>query len=116
MGGEGKAEKKAAKESKKKRSHEEGGEFKKPGLMDKFTAGSSGSSEGASSSEPRVKKVKSDAADGTSVADFNGFKKKKISLQEDSSKSEVYKSLFSSHKTALNKPVGNWVTFDPRYN
>jgi len=30
--------------------------------------------------------------------------------------SEVYKSLFSSHKTALNQPKGNWVTFDPRYN
>ena len=30
--------------------------------------------------------------------------------------SEVYKSLFSSHKTALNQPKGNWITFDPRYN
>jgi len=37
------------------------------------------------------------------------------SIQEGSG-SEVYKSLFSSHKTALNQPKGNWVTFDPRYN
>jgi len=37
-------------------------------------------------------------------------------VQNDPSKSEVYKSLFSSHHTALNKPKGNWVTFDPRYN
>jgi len=63
-----------------------------------------------------VKKVKAEAA-VADVAEFSGFKKnKKISLQEDASKSEIYKSLFSSHKTALNKPVGNWVTFDPRYN
>ena len=38
------------------------------------------------------------------------------SVQKDPSKSEVYKSLFSSHHTAVNKPKGNWVTFDPRYN
>jgi len=38
------------------------------------------------------------------------------SVQGDPTKSEVYKSLFSSHKSALNKPKGNWVTFDPRYN
>jgi len=30
--------------------------------------------------------------------------------------SEVFKSLFSSHKSAQNRPKGNWVTFDPRYN
>ncbi|TRY61444.1 hypothetical protein TCAL_06247 [Tigriopus californicus] len=38
------------------------------------------------------------------------------SVQKDPSKSEVYKSLFSSHKSAQNKPKGHWVTFDPRYN
>jgi len=37
------------------------------------------------------------------------------SIQEGSG-SEVYKSLFSSHKSAQNKPKGNWITFDPRYN
>merc|ERR1712025_310236 len=35
---------------------------------------------------------------------------------QDGNGSEVYKSLFSTHKTALNQPKGNWVTFDPRYN
>jgi hypothetical protein len=40
----------------------------------------------------------------------------KKSVQKDTSKSEVYKSLFSTHATALNKPKGNWVTYDPRYN
>ncbi len=40
----------------------------------------------------------------------------KSSIQSDPTKSEVYKSLFVSHPTAQNKPKGNWVTFDPRYN
>ena len=38
------------------------------------------------------------------------------SVQDDPTASEVYKKLFSSHKDAINQPVGNWVTFDPRYN
>ena len=41
---------------------------------------------------------------------------KNSSIQHDPTKSEAYKSLFSSHKSALNKPKGPWVTFDPRYN
>ena len=40
----------------------------------------------------------------------------KGSVQHDATKSEVYKSLFSSHKSAEGKPKGHWVTFDPRYN
>ena len=49
---------------------------------------------------------------------FSGSNSVKASkgVQEDASKSEVYKSIFSSHATALNKPKGHWVTFDPRYN
>lgn len=40
---------------------------------------------------------------------------KNASVQEGG-KSEVFKKLFTSHKTAQNLPRGNWVTFDPRYN
>merc|ERR1711973_308624 len=48
---------------------------------------------------------------------LNGSKSKTAkTLQSDPNKSEVYKSLFSSHKSAANKPKGHWVTFDPRYN
>ena len=42
--------------------------------------------------------------------------KSKRSVQNDTTKSEVFKSLFSSHKSAQNKKTGHWVTFDPRYN
>jgi len=40
---------------------------------------------------------------------------KKKSVQEGGG-SEVFKSLFTTHKSAQNKPKGHWVTFDPRYN
>ena len=38
------------------------------------------------------------------------------SVQDAPTAAEVYKKLFASHKDAINQPVGNWVTFDPRYN
>jgi len=122
-----KAEKKALKDSKKKRNHEDAGEFKKPGLVastSESDAGPSSSNDsinpldkaGTSSEEPKVKKAKKSS--GSNVSTFNDQKgkSKKVSIQDDGSKSEVYKKLFSSHQDAINQPVGNWVTFDPRYN
>ena len=47
---------------------------------------------------------------------INPKDKPKSSVQTDSTKSEVFKSLFSSHKSAENKKEGPWITFDPRYN
>jgi len=35
---------------------------------------------------------------------------------QNGGKSEVFKKLFTSHKSAQNLPKGHWVTFDPRYN
>merc|ERR1712029_948116 len=65
----------------------------------------------------KVKIVEPKASSSTKSANEslvkNGHSK---GVQNDPSKSEVYKSLFSSHHPALNKPKGNWVTFDPRYN
>ena len=66
-------------------------------------------SEGAS--EAKKAKVEKNGSDKVKKSS-----KKSSNVQSDPSKSEVYKSLFSSHHTALNKPKGNWVTFDPRYN
>jgi hypothetical protein len=37
------------------------------------------------------------------------------SIQEGS-KSEVFKKMFTTHKTAQDLPTGHWVTFDPRYH
>lgn len=87
-----KAAKKAAKEEKRK--------------LEPSSTSNEGEAKKEGPSEP--KKAKSSKAAEA--------EKKIKSVQNDPSKSEVYKSLFSSHHTALNKPKGNWVTFDPRYN
>merc|ERR1711963_474080 len=70
------------------------------------------------SDETVVKKVKISEPKASGAKKSNGeiAKKNGSTVQNDPSKSEVYKSLFSSHHTAINKPKGNWVTFDPRYN
>ena len=48
-------------------------------------------------------------------------KDKKPDVQNDPTKSEAYKSLFDTHKSAQHKgdhkgKGGFWTTFDPRYN
>lgn len=40
---------------------------------------------------------------------------KEYSVAKDPNASEAYKSLFTTHKTAQNKPTAHWVTFNPCY-
>jgi len=56
---------------------------------------------------PRVKRADCQASELKAVHSYN---------LQDSGKSEVFKKLFTTHKSAQNLPKGNWVTFDPRYN
>ena len=95
-----KAAKKAAKEEKRKAN------------------GSTATDSEEVSDAKKAKVVQQPSTSSSSKMIKNGSDKTKAtkSVQDDPTKSEVYKSLFSSHKTALNKPKGNWVTFDPRYN
>ena len=80
------------------------------------------STNGSSSVEAKKVKIDPQPSSSNSKGLKNGTSstssksKTAKSVQDDPTKSEVYKSLFSTHKTALNKPKGNWVTFDPRYN
>jgi len=102
-----KAEKKAKKESGKKRGGEAEADFKVP------------DNEKASDEVPKKKKLKS-ASNSTKV-DPTKRKDKKPDVQNDPTKSEAYKSLFDSHKSAQHKgdhkgKGGFWTTFDPRYN
>lgn len=39
-----------------------------------------------------------------------------FSVAEDKSKSEVYKSLFTSHKSEQDQSRAHWVTYNPFYN
>lgn len=81
----------------------------------KRSNGAPAAEEGSSSKVTKVEsKAVNEAASSSSAKTSNG--KHMSSVQKDPSKSEVYKSLFSSHKSAANKPKGHWVTFDPRYN
>lgn len=41
---------------------------------------------------------------------------KDYSINKDPNASEVYKSLFTTHETAKNRPKAHWVTFNPCYN
>lgn len=38
------------------------------------------------------------------------------SIAGDEQSTEVYKSLFTTHKTAINKPKAHWVTYNPLFN
>merc|ERR1711874_344137 len=128
---------KAAKDSKKKRAIEE--VFKKPeptaaagsswhqpepqpgpSSSDVVSvAGSSGSNGELAedgNGEPSAKKIKKSSNNFLDQKPKAGTSKKASGVQEDPGKSEIYKSLFSSHKSAQNKPTGHWITFDPRYN
>jgi len=97
-----KAMKKAAKEGKRKLVEENGS--------------ATPSTSSGSDTNGEVKKAKIAKMPSTSTSDSDKKGKNSKSVQQDPTKSEVYKSLFSSHHTAVNKPKGNWVTFDPRYN
>jgi len=97
-----KALKKAAKEGKRKLVEENGS--------------NTPSTSSSSATNGDVKKSKIAKMPSTLTSDSEKKGKFSKSVQQDPSKSEVYKSLFSSHHTAVNKPKGNWVTFDPRYN
>ncbi|OTF72963.1 RTF2-like protein [Euroglyphus maynei] len=41
---------------------------------------------------------------------------KNYSVKKDPTASEAYKSLFTSHESAKNRPKAHWVTFNPCYN
>lgn len=98
-----KAREKAAKKAKK--------ELKRAQEKESPESVESNSSNGVAVSKKMKKVAKEDEEEQK-----KNEKKKKLSVQDDRTKSEAYKSLFSTHKTALNQPKGNWVTFDPRYN
>lgn len=48
--------------------------------------------------------------------DIKRLKDGVFSVAEDKSKSEVYKSLFTSHKSEQDQSRAHWVTYNPFYN
>lgn len=113
-----KAAKKAAKEAKKataaSTAESTADTFKVPNGVS--NGESSSDSDGPPKKKTKTAEEVSAFKHQKKTADPAKAKSKVTSLQDDPTKSEVYKKLFSSHKTAQNLPKGNWVTFDPRYN
>ncbi|KAJ6218027.1 hypothetical protein RDWZM_009184 [Blomia tropicalis] len=104
-----------AKEERKKKRKLEGDEKEKNGRKDQKTEkdiqSTSGSTNGQSSSNSSNSNVKT-----SSLAVLQDKASKKYSVSKDPNASETYKSLFTSHESAKNRPKAHWVTFNPCYN
>ncbi|RXG60126.1 Protein RTF2-like protein [Armadillidium vulgare] len=70
-----------------------------------------------SKSEPGTSKstVSSYASDLLRGEAFKDICSTKFSVSKDTSKSEVFKSIFDTHKSAKHKQTGHWVTCNPQY-
>ncbi|KAK8729796.1 hypothetical protein OTU49_008327 [Cherax quadricarinatus] len=74
--------------------------------------------EGASSSSDSNKsslRVQGMASAVLRDKDFEKIRSASFSVASDPKASEVYKSLFDTHKTAQKKPSAHWVTCNPQY-
>ena len=120
-----KALKKAAKEAKRKHvdNGDSGPSSSKSSKTETSTDERASCKNGTTSTNEHMKDKKPKSESSTSKSNNSNKTlntqlkdKLKSTVQNDSSKSEVYKSLFSSHKSAQNKKTGHWITFDPRYN
>lgn len=96
-----------AKEDKKKKRKLEGDEKEKNPRKELKTTESSSSS----SHVPVSSNVKT-----SSMSVLQEKASKGYSVSKDPSASETYKSLFTTHESAKNRPKAHWVTFNPCYN
>lgn len=72
---------------------------------------SQASSSGKSNSNSVTSNVKT-----SSLTVLQNKASKDYSVKKDPNASEAYKSLFTSHESAKNRPKAHWVTFNPCYN
>lgn len=62
------------------------------------------------------REAQTEASDALVDPDIKRLKDGVFSVAEDKSKSEVYKSLFTSHKSEQDQNRAHWVTYNPFYN
>jgi len=55
------------------------------------------------------------AASSSRLSKSGSGEKKPKTIQEDSQATEVFKSLFNTHKTAKQQQKAHWVTYNPQY-
>lgn len=66
------------------------------------------------STEPSSSKTSNAKTSSTSL--ISDKLSKDYSISKDANASETYKSLFTTHESAKNRPKAHWVTFNPCYN
>jgi hypothetical protein len=69
----------------------------------------------STSSEKRGSSSSSSTAKTSATSMLNDKSRSDYSVAKDPNASETYKSLFTTHSSAKNKPKGNWVTYNPLY-
>jgi len=75
----------------------------------------SSDSPSTSSSNPALKKLKEAKDIKTTNSSKLASTSSTKTVQDDPNKSEVYKSLFTSHSSHKNQPTAHWVTMNPGY-
>ena len=68
----------------------------------------------ASNNKPSISSSSSTTKTSTSTL-LTEKSRADYSVAKDPNASETYKSLFTTHSSAKNKPKGNWVTYNPMY-
>jgi len=73
-----------------------------------------------SSTADRVSATKTSAqsasvSTSSKASKLSGDEKKPKTIQNDPQASEVFKSLFNTHKTAKQQQHAHWVTYNPQY-
>uniref|UniRef100_A0A6A7FWW2 Replication termination factor 2 n=2 Tax=Hirondellea gigas TaxID=1518452 RepID=A0A6A7FWW2_9CRUS len=105
-----------AKEAKKEAKRKTGQTEEKPAKSSKKQkiANGSGNSYGAGPSKPgtSISGLASNILRGT---DFSNVRSKDFSVARNPEHSEIYKSIFDTHKSAIKKLKSNWVTCNPQY-
>jgi hypothetical protein len=111
---ERRAKEKLEKKAKKRKNEEDSKEGVKEAKKCSTSTSSVGTSITSTSSKTSDPSSLKTTKNSTSIL-LTDKAKSSYSVAKDESASEVYKSIFTSHKSAKNKPKAHWVTFNPLY-
>ena len=71
--------------------------------------------DGSSSAAAKSSTHAASTTSGSRPAKLSGTEKKAKTIQDDPEATEVFKSLFNTHKTAKQQQQAHWVTYNPQY-
>jgi len=76
-------------------------------------ADGSSSADGATAAKSSV--LVASTAAGSNASKSSSAEKRTKTIQDDPQATEVFKSLFNTHKTAKQQQKAHWVTYNPQY-